>query len=62
MANWTAPWTEEKATDACRQAIEGGSAGQACMTVEGMNMSDSVQHCVEDIKVSKQSILYYSLY
>ena len=63
MANWTAPWTEEKATDACRRAIEGGSAGKACMTVEGMNMSDSIKHCVEDIKVNmlkitKSYILY----
>ena len=31
------------------------------MTVDGMNMSDSVQHCVEDIKVNKIIILCYSL-
>ena len=51
MANWVAPWTEAKAIAVCRQAIEEGSAGRACMTVEGMNVSDSIQHCVEDIKV-----------
>ena len=32
------------------------------MTVEGMNVSDSVQHCVEDIKVNKTSfIILYKL-
>ena len=59
MANWTAPWTEAKAIAVCRQAIEGGSAGRACMAVEGMNVSDSVEHCVEDIKVK---ILKYYLF